>query len=266
MKNYNSAEEKAAEWNITPRHVQYLCRTGKIKDVLKVAGVWHIPNDAPIPVKNSKSNAAGFNFVGTKNKIFSSAIKLFMVKGFSSVSLIDIANAVGINQSTVYNHFKSKQDILDTIYDFYCYHFINERPSLKDMEHILQKESIMAIIGHIRYDFKYEIEQKMSDITKIIFQRIAIDDRAREIGKSLMVDEGVKYVENIFNMGIETGRFAPFDTHSMAVFINSVRIFTLYNWIVDPSPENMKKLAEDEHMQYTYAAGHINDLNPPAED
>lgn len=264
MQDYKTIEEKAAEWNITPRHAQYLCRNGRIEGAVKRAGAWFIPDDAPVPIKNTKSDAKGFEFVGTKNKIFSSAIKLFMLKGFNAVSLRDIADSIGIRQSTIYNHFKSKQEILDTIYDFYCHHYLKDRPSLKDMETITRDKSPIDIIGCIRYDFKEDYEQKMSDITKIILQRIAIDERAREIGKTLMAEEGIKYVEDVFNKAIENGRFATFDTHAMAVIINSIRIFTLFNWIVDPAPESLMKLAADEQTLYKYATSFVTELKPSA--
>lgn len=263
MQNYETVEEKAAKWNLTPRHVQHLCRTGKIEGAIKRAGSWFIPDDTPIPAKNTKSNAEGFKFVGTKSKVFDSAIELFMLKGFNDVSLRDIASAVGIRQSTIYNHFTSKQEILDTIFDYYCHYYLEDRPSLADIEPILQSGSIMEIIQCVRYEFKEEYQQKMSDITKIIFQRIAIDDRAREIGKSLMVDSGIQYVEDVFAKAIELGRFAPFDTHALSVLINSLSMFALYNWIVDPSSENVGEIIRDEQKLYELAAGVIADLKPP---
>lgn len=254
MRNYKSVEEKAAEWDLSSRHVQYLCRNGKIDGAEKYAGVWLIPQELSSPAKNTKAGNQQFKFLGTKSKIFNSAIELFLLRGFDNVSLRDIADKVGIRQSTIYNHFKSKKEILNTIYNFYSYYYLKERPALKDMKEKLKTDSIMDIIASIRYDFNDDYQQKMSDITKIIFQRIGIDERAKEIGKSLMVDEGVKYVENIFNIGVKTGRFAPFDTHLLAVFINSVRIFTLYNWIIDPSLDNMVRLLEDEQKLYDFAS------------
>jgi len=263
MYNYKTANEKALEWHVSSQHVKYLCRGGKIKGAVKRAGAWFIPDDAPNPVQYTKSCSKGFRFVGTKNKIFNSAIELFMLKGYNDVSLKDIADHVGIKQSSIYNHFESKLEILDTIYDFYCHCYLEGRPSLEEMEPVLQNGSIMDIIRRIRYDFKEEYEQKMSDISNIIFQRIAIDERAREISKSLLIDEGVKYVEQVFERGIEIGMFAPFDIHAMAVFINSVRIFTFYHWIVDPSPDSMKNLLDDEQALYQYATKFLTDLKAP---
>lgn len=70
MQNYKTVEEKAGEWNITPRHVQYLCRTGRVEGAIKRAGAWFIPDDAPAPVKNTKKSNVyvikDFKFVGTK--------------------------------------------------------------------------------------------------------------------------------------------------------------------------------------------------------
>lgn len=262
MENYQTVEEKAATWGLSSRHIQYLCRTGKIGGAVKRAGSWFVPIDTPSPAQNtkSKSNAGDFIFIGTKKKIFDNAIELFVASGFDNVSLRDIADKVGIRQSTIYNHFKSKQDILDAIYGFYKIHFLKDRLSLVDMKTKLQNDSLIDIIGFIRYDFNKEYEQKMSDITKIVFQRIGIDERAKEISKTLMVDEGIQYVEDVFNIGVENGRFAPFDTHAMSVFINSIRTFTLFNWIASPSADNMTKLLEDEQTLYKYAAGLLTDL------
>lgn len=263
MQNYKTAEEIAEQWNISSRHVQYLCRSGKIEGAIKRAGSWFIPDDMPIPVKNTKSGSKDFMFVGTKSKIFDNAIELFMTKGFNDVSLRDIAEKVGIRQSTIYNHFKSKQEILDTVYEFYSYYYQKDRISLKDMETVMRQESLLDIMDCISYDFKEEYAKKMADITKIIFQRVAIDDRAREIGKALFLDSGIKYVEEVFNMGVSCGRLAAFDTHAMSMFINSVRIFTLYSWIVDPSVENLIRMKEEERLLYRYAVRHLTDLKLP---
>lgn len=53
--------------------------------------------------------------MNTKEKIIYEALKLFSIKGFDAISVRDIANAVGIKASSLYNHFKNKQDIFDTI-------------------------------------------------------------------------------------------------------------------------------------------------------
>jgi len=51
----------------------------------------------------------------TKNLIEETALDLFSKQGFKSVSIRDICKQVGIKESSVYYHFKNKQDIMDTL-------------------------------------------------------------------------------------------------------------------------------------------------------
>lgn len=53
--------------------------------------------------------------MNTKEKILNSALNLFSTKGYSAVSVRNIAAEVGIRASSLYNHFESKQDILDEL-------------------------------------------------------------------------------------------------------------------------------------------------------
>lgn len=51
----------------------------------------------------------------TKEKILEESMKLFSVQGFAAVSVRAIAAAVGVRDSALYKHFKSKQEILEAI-------------------------------------------------------------------------------------------------------------------------------------------------------
>lgn len=51
----------------------------------------------------------------TKQLILDEALNLFSIRGFEGVSVKDIAGAVGIKDSSLYKHFKSKQEIYDSL-------------------------------------------------------------------------------------------------------------------------------------------------------
>ena len=51
----------------------------------------------------------------TKDLILTTSLDLFSKKGFDGVSVRDIAKQVGVRESALYKHFKSKQEILDKI-------------------------------------------------------------------------------------------------------------------------------------------------------
>ncbi|MBQ5312242.1 MAG: TetR/AcrR family transcriptional regulator [Oscillospiraceae bacterium] len=51
----------------------------------------------------------------TKDMIIGKCLELFAEKGYSAVSMRDIAEAVGIRSSTIYYYFKSKQDVFNAM-------------------------------------------------------------------------------------------------------------------------------------------------------
>jgi AcrR family transcriptional regulator len=263
---HKTAEEKAVEWGVTVNHVQYLCRKGKIEGAVKRAGAWFIPDDAPIPAKKSGDGAGPFAFTRTKEEIFNNSIKLFTQSGYENVSMNDIADAVGIRQSAVYNHFKNKYEILDTIYDFYYYHYISNRQNPDDLETVLQTGSLTDIItkGFI-YEFDKSVLERMADITRIIVQRATTDERAAELFKKLLLEEGIGFVEDGLCSAVEAGRLASFDTHTVAVLVNCVRLYSLLWWLVDQTGEkHMKKVTKDELAMYEHIAMLLTDLKKGA--
>ena len=265
MIEYKTSVEMAALWNVSPRHVQYLCKNNIIEGAAKRVGAWFIPADTPSPVRNTKADSKKFKFVGTKKKIFENATHLYMQRGFENVSMKDIADTVGIKQSAMYNHFSSKQEILDTIYDYFCYHYLVDRPTFEAQEVIMREGSLHDIIRSVHYEFSDEYMYMMSDMVKIIFQRSSVDEKARDINKSIILEEGISYVEQIFGRAVEIGRLAPFDVHTLSVLINSVRLLTMLNWVLDPSEQNMKQVLSDEQNIYDYATMYITDLKETAD-
>src|SRR5699024_9024597 len=49
--------------------------------------------------------------IATRDKIHSSAIKLFAKKGFAATSVKDIAEGAGISIGLMYRHYKKKEDL-----------------------------------------------------------------------------------------------------------------------------------------------------------
>ncbi len=67
--------------------------------------------------KNERSLVWGERTMTTKEKILDAALELFSQRGYGGVSVRDIARAVGIRESSLYNHFPSKRAVFDGIVD-----------------------------------------------------------------------------------------------------------------------------------------------------
>lgn len=53
--------------------------------------------------------------IGTRDRILLTAARLFRYNGFATTSLREIAKAAGITAGSIYNHFASKDEILDEV-------------------------------------------------------------------------------------------------------------------------------------------------------
>ena len=69
--------------------------------------------------------------MNTKQKILKEALTLFSEKGYSSVYVGDIANAVGIKAPSLYKHYKNKQEIFDSCVKVFSERMENVRTCLR---------------------------------------------------------------------------------------------------------------------------------------
>jgi len=77
--------------------------------------------------KESRTSAAGRAIVTDKREaILRSAVKVFAQKGFFNSKVSDVASEAGIADGTVYLYFKSKDEILHSIFDQAMAVFIDE--------------------------------------------------------------------------------------------------------------------------------------------
>ena len=58
--------------------------------------------------------------IPTKQKILDCAVDLFAIKGYTETTIREIASEVGLKEASLYNHFPSKNAILEYILDEYA--------------------------------------------------------------------------------------------------------------------------------------------------
>mgnify|MGYP002521377708 CR=1 FL=1 len=97
----------------------------------------------------------------TKQEIFDAALNLFSTKGYEATSVSEIAEAVGIKKASLYSHFASKQEILDSLIEILKKQydknsiFANtdwDNPTFtKDKANITADDVTKAITRHVNY-------------------------------------------------------------------------------------------------------------------
>ena len=81
----------------------------------------------------------------TKEKILEEALKLFAQSGYMGTSMNDIALKLGVTKAALYKHYKSKQEILDSII---------EKMNELDIERVKQYEMPEGDLKKVTAEYK----------------------------------------------------------------------------------------------------------------
>ena len=96
----------------------------------------------------------------TKEKILEEALKLFAQSGYMGTSMNDIASKLGVTKAALYKHYKSKQEILDSII---------EKMNELDIERVKQYEMPEGDLEKVTAEYKETAFDKIKQFTKVQF-------------------------------------------------------------------------------------------------
>jgi len=147
-------------------------------------------NEQSVKTPSSKGNK-------TKEKILKVALKLFSTKGYKATTVRDIAGVMGVKQSALYNHFKNKDEILETLISNLTSSAIVTLFDNKDTQE-LQKQG-KALLSSIATTFKLlSFDGQNEALYKLLMQEIFRNERIREIYNEHFYQENVKKLSGIF--------------------------------------------------------------------
>ena len=96
----------------------------------------------------------------TKEKILEEALKLFAQSGYMGTSMNDIASKLGVTKAALYKHYKSKQEILDSII---------EKMNELDIERVKLYEMPEGDLEKVTAEYKETAFDKIKQFTKVQF-------------------------------------------------------------------------------------------------
>jgi AcrR family transcriptional regulator len=136
----------------------------------------------------------------TKEKILATALKLFAQKGYKTTTVRDIAGAVGIKQSALYNHFKNKDEILTTLVNDLTSSAIVKLFEKQENDTELYKQG-KALLQSIATTFKLISFDKQNEaLFKLLMQEIYKNPAIRDTYNEYFYQENVKKLSAIFFM------------------------------------------------------------------
>ena len=201
----------------------------------------------------------------TKERIVDEALTLFASKGFRGTTVKDIADAVGIKDASLYKHFKSKKEILNTIVEEAYVHMGNMSDSLgipsgdgslEDAAEFfrgINRETIIAL-GKEVFKF-YLTDGYMSRFWKLANLEQYNNRDFYELYRRLFTEEGIEYQKNLFAEMIRMGAFREGNPEVMAYNFYSPIFLLLHRYAgsegeLDEALEIIEKMVGDFYDRY----------------
>ncbi|MFP4466896.1 MAG: TetR/AcrR family transcriptional regulator [Candidatus Goldiibacteriota bacterium] len=168
----------------------------------------------------------------TRQMIFETAVDMFSRRGYSGVSIRDITGAVKIKESSLYHHYRNKEEILTDIYDYFISQIKNTPVIDKKTLAAVPPERGHLMLQKLLIDFKKVMEAPLTAKTwRILTMEQYRDDTAFEIITVHMHKFMIDYYKDFFREMIICKIIKPYDPFLLAseYFYTLIGMFSEYN-------------------------------------
>jgi len=190
----------------------------------------------------------------TKQRILDVSLDLFSVSGYEGVTIKQIADQTGIKDSSLYKHFKSKQDIFDTLFTEMTARFEDTVSFYR-----LPQGEIQKIAGEYgRQDlawlkkacetiFLFMLQDpKASKFRKMLMIEQYKNQKAAHTFRSWFTDDAIRFQTELFTEMIAQGYFREGNPRSIAMqfYAPFYLLLCQYDTIPDKEEEALALLME----------------------
>jgi len=193
---------------------------------------------------------------GTKERIRDVAIDLISEKGYNAVSIREIARQVDIAESSIYNHYKGKENIMDSIIEYLK----------EESKNILNEISINTfdpkILVKDASNFMVKILEatNIKKILRIVCIELYQNEKCLDFFKNQYVEPSYMFWTEIFKKMIENGRIMKkYDPGMLAREFYNYNLFLIFKlYLLDYNEATydslIKELTNDfsSHVQFFF--------------
>lgn len=152
----------------------------------------------------------------TKQRILDAALELFSTQGFEATSIAQIADAVGVRKASLYSHFDSKQDILDSliesIMEGYSEHSVRSLADRIDEE--LDTDGIVRLVtDQLRYTVH---DEHVSRARKMLTIEQYRNPQFAKLKTKQSYTDVLAFAETLMERLVTSGKLKNFDPQVMA--------------------------------------------------
>ena len=197
-------------------------------------------------VKDSKDEEQLEVKKGTKERILDVAIDLFSQKGYNAVSIRDIARLVDIHESTIYSHYKGKEDIMNAIIESLLEEFKSSSNGIP-LDELLDKYDPQSILNNA---IRPMIEQlKIPHIRKILrlmWIELYQNDILLDFFKNQFIEPSYVLWGKVFQRMIDLDYIINYDTNILAEEFFNYCIYLFFEGFILKYNESTYDVVIDE--------------------
>lgn len=168
----------------------------------------------------------------TTRQILDIAADLFARNGYDGVPVREIAEKAGIKESSLYNHFNSKADILETLFDEFIRYVPETRPTDEEIDQMLMIMEPEEVFKNIVFHVGKSVCSTLKNTAIIINYEKFRNPRAAEMYYKYIVNEPADYYERLINKMIKRRMIKPVDARIIAEQYNYVSISLTNEYIM----------------------------------
>ncbi|MDR2605919.1 MAG: TetR/AcrR family transcriptional regulator [Oscillospiraceae bacterium] len=147
----------------------------------------------------------------TKERILTEALNLFSERGYNGVSMREIAKAVNITAASIYNHFKSKGEIISELYAYYSEQWSHAMPDMDSIMKAAETEPVASVLKMLDFHYDPAIQDKMDKIIIVAFKEVSSDKRSEQLIHSHIFGSVIEMTDSVLKKLIELDRIEPID-------------------------------------------------------
>lgn len=185
----------------------------------------------------------------TKEKLMDSALKLFSMKGFDGTSVDEIAEAIGIKGPNLYNYFKGKEALLDTLITTSEEVYRTQMNNIASTPRVIRsgKDLKEHSLGMLAYTLNSEQAIQMRRLLTIEQFR---NERFAQLATKYSIENMVGLYTGIFREMIKDGLVKDYDPETLAItFALPISEYVaLSDRDADNKAEAMKKI--ENHIDF----------------
>ena len=151
----------------------------------------------------------------SKDRILKSAMKIFVVNGYSETTMDDIALSAGLSKGAVYHHFSSKRELFLALIDFWEESFL---PIFykRDYKNLSASNVLKDLAAEIINTFN---NKKFIFLAELEIWSLANRDKEVRCRTKILYNKMLRHLESIFKNAAENGEYKNIDPRMAAMAV-----------------------------------------------